>query len=107
MRADGVEWTMVTFLLSMAASDDAPDPVYTTIKVVDPATYPFYGARRLRGAASLRDALSDGGAAASEDDKVVASQNALDRLHARPGDRIRVGSRPFRIAAVSAGASEH
>ena len=99
MRADGIEWTMVTFSLAMIASDAAPDPVYTTIKVVDPATYPFYGAPRLRGAASLRDALSD--------DRVVVSHDALDRLRVRPGDRIRLGGRHFRVAAASVGENEH
>jgi putative ABC transport system permease protein len=98
MRHEGIEWTLVTWVLTMASSDQSPDRVYLGIKAIDPRVYPFYGAPLLRPPQRLADALSI--------DTIVVSENALERLHVRVGDLMRIGGRPFRIAAVIAAEPE-
>jgi putative ABC transport system permease protein len=86
LRAKGVEWTQVTILLTMASSEEAADPTFAAVKVVDPALYPFYGRKNL---ASLL-----------QGDGVIVSEDALALLHVRVGDPIRIGNRKFRISAT-------
>jgi putative ABC transport system permease protein len=86
LRKDGIEWTLVTLILTMAWSDESPDSVFVAVKVVDPEMYPLYGGAKLD--ADLRG------------DGVVVSENTLRRLHIRVGDPIHIASSTFHITAV-------
>ncbi len=87
-----VRRTVVTETVSMAMAQGDPVPLLVTLKAVDPAEYPFYGTVVLSTGQSLRDALTD--------DTVVVDDNLLVRLRAKVGDRLKIGGRWFRIAAV-------
>jgi putative ABC transport system permease protein len=86
LRKDGIEWTLVTLILTMASSDESPDAVFVAVKAVDPEVYPLYGGSNL--SAELRD------------DGVIVSENTLRRLHVRVGDPIRIAGKSFHITAV-------
>jgi putative ABC transport system permease protein len=86
LRAKRVEWTMVTIFLTMVSSEEAADPTFAAVKVVDPALYPFYGRKNL--------------APLLQGDGVIVSEDALALLHVRVGDSIRIGTRKFRISAT-------
>ena len=99
----GVDRTLITETISMASSSsaegaapardsDAATPVLVSIKAVDPAKYPYYGEVKLDPPMALADALRP--------DTVAVAQDVLLRLNARVGDKIRVGTESFRIAAV-------
>jgi putative ABC transport system permease protein len=88
----GVKRTVVTETVSMAMVEGDPVPLLVTLKAVDPAEYPFYGTVVLSTGQQLRDALTD--------DTVVVDDNLLVRLRAKIGDRLKIGGRWFRIAAV-------
>jgi len=94
----GVEHTLITETISMASSaeatpeSDAATPVLVSIKAVDPAKYPYYGAVVLQPPMALQDAL--------QPDTVAAAQDVLLRLNAKVGDKIRIGTQTFRISAV-------
>ena len=92
LHASGIDWTIVTTGLTMAASDEFPDAKPIAFKVVDPAVYPFYGVPEISGGQTLRQALSA--------DTVVVSDGVLDRLNIRIGDTLRVAGKPFRVAAT-------
>ena len=92
MRREGIQWTMVTWILTVAASDQSPDPVLISVKAIDPAVYPFYGATSLYPERSLADALRPG--------TVVVSDRVLDQLHVNVGGHIRIGAKEFSIAGV-------
>jgi putative ABC transport system permease protein len=87
-----VRRTVVTETVSMAMVEGDPVPLLVTLKAVDPAEYPFYGTVVLSTGQTLRDALTD--------DTVVVDDNLLVRLRAKIGDRLKIGGRWFRIAAV-------
>ena len=89
---EGVRRTVVTETVSMAMVEGDPVPLLVTLKAVDPSEYPFYGSVVLSTGASLRSALTD--------DTVVVDDNLLVRLRAKVGDRLKIGGRWFRIAAV-------
>ena len=86
LRKEGIEWTLVTLILTMAWSDESPDSVFVAVKVVDPRMYPLYGGAKL--AAELRG------------DGVIVSENTLRRLHVRIGDPIHIAGSTFHITAV-------
>jgi putative ABC transport system permease protein len=88
----GVRRTWITETITMASSSTTPDPLLVSLKAVDPALYPFYGAVKLAPAEALRDALGP--------DSVVVSDDLLIRLNVRTGDTLRIGGRDFRIAGV-------
>lgn len=88
----GVERTTVTETVSMASVQGDPVPLLVSLKAVDPALYPFYGHVVLNPAGNLRDALTD--------DTVLVDENLLVRLNAKVGDRLKLGDKRFRIAAV-------
>src|SRR5271168_3315775 len=92
IRATGVEMTPVTELLSMASSPKTMDPLLVSVKAVDPAKYPFYGAVDLAPAGSLAAVLGP--------DTVVVADDLLLRLHLQVGDALKVGNKVFRIASV-------
>ena len=94
----GVDRTLITETISMASSataaanTDAATPLLVSVKAVDPAKYPYYGEVKLDPAMPLASALTP--------DSVAVAQDVLLRLNAKVGDRIRVGTQSFRIAAV-------
>ena len=92
LHTAGVDWTIATSTVSMASSDQSPDPGFIGVKAVDPRQYPFYGSIKLTPARPLASVLTP--------DTVVVSSEVLSRLQVRTGDTIRVAGHPFRIAAV-------
>ena len=88
----GSESTWVTEMISMASVQPDPVPLLVSLKAVDPAHYPFYGAAELEPAMSLQQAL--------EGDSAVVADEFLIRLRAKVGDTLRLGGRSFRIKAV-------
>src|SRR5580698_6493992 len=92
IAASGVEITPVTELLSMASSPKTFDPLLVSLKAVDPAQYPFYGAVELASAAQLKSVLNA--------DTVVVADDLLVRLHLKVGDELKIGTQVFRIASV-------
>ena len=91
-ESKGVERTSVTETVSMASLQGDPVPLLVSLKVVDPAKYPFYGAVTLSPAGDLRTMLTDS--------SVVVDDNLLVRLRAKVGDSLKIGGQFFRIAAV-------
>ncbi len=82
--------TRVTETISMAASEHERIPQMVSVKSVDPAAYPFYGALTLEPAEPLRDLLKD-------DSSVVVTPELMMRLKVAPGDVIRLGGKDYRI----------
>ena len=92
LAGQGVRATWATETVSMASAPPDPVPVLVSLKAVDPAEYPYYGKAELEPAMSLRQAL--------EGDSAVVAEEFLIRLNAHVGQSLRLGGRPFRIAAV-------
>jgi putative ABC transport system permease protein len=88
----GVERTSVTETVSMASLQGDPVPLLVSLKVVDPAKYPFYGRIILNPADELSSLLTDS--------SVVVDDNLLVRLRAKVGDTLKIGGRFFKITAV-------
>lgn len=86
LRKDGIEWTIVTIILTMASSNQSPDAEFVAVKAVNPDLYPFYGGPKL--GVALRG------------DGVIVSENTLRRLRVHVGDPIRIGGKQFHITAV-------
>ena len=83
-------WTMQASAVSGPAADPVVVPV--TLKAVD-ARYPLYGRLTLASGASVGEPA---------DDAAWASPALVDRLRARVGDTVRLGTASFRIAGVIA-----
>ncbi len=92
LATKGVERTSVTETVSMASVQGDPVPLLVSLKAVDPAVYPYYGNIVLNPTGSLREALTDS--------TVLVDDNLLVRLNAKVGDRLKIGTNYFRIAAV-------
>jgi putative ABC transport system permease protein len=93
LAASGVDYTWVTETVSMAAgAAEGALPVLASIKAVDPASYPYYGAVKLDPDMPLAGALTGATVAVGED--------LLMRLHLRVGDVVRLGGQDFRIVAA-------
>jgi len=88
----GIRTTWVTETVSMASVPPDPVPMLVSLKAVDPGEYPYYGNAVLEPAMSLQQAL-DG-------DSAVVAEEFLIRLNAKVGQKLRLGGREFRIAAV-------
>ena len=88
----GVDRTFVTEMVSMASLQGDPVPLLVSLKVIDPARYPFYGTVVLNPAGDLRSLLTDS--------TVVVDDNLLVRLRAKVGDTLKIGGEFFKIAAV-------
>jgi putative ABC transport system permease protein len=88
----GAQSTWALETISMASAPPDPVPLLVTLKAVDPAQYPYYGAADLEPAIPLRNAL-DG-------DSAVVAEEFLIRLNAHVGGTLKLGGRPFRIAAI-------
>ncbi len=88
----GIQRTPITETLTMVSSAEVSEPLLVSIKAVDPALYPFYGAVKLNPPRPLRELL--------DSRSVVVSDDLLMRLHTRVGDEVRIGGQPFRIRGV-------
>lgn len=88
----GIETTWETETISMASAPPNPSPLLVSLKSVDPAKYPFYGAVELKPAMTLEHALSG--------DSAVVAEEFLIRMNAHVGQTLHLGSKDFRISAV-------
>ena len=88
----GAEMTQVTEMASMAGVEGDPVPLLVSLKVVDPAKYPFYGQVNLQPAGPLGAAL--------DDHSVAVDESLLVRLHTKVGANLRIGGQLFRIKAL-------
>jgi putative ABC transport system permease protein len=88
----GIRTTWVTETESMASVPPDPVPLLVSLKAVDPAEYPYYGAAGLEPAMSLKEALKG--------DSAVVAEEFLIRLKAGVGQTLRLGGRNFRISAI-------
>lgn len=91
LESRGVRRTWITETVTMASSPTTPDPVLISVKAVDPAAYPYYGAVVLSPPQPFRLALTP--------TTVVVSDDLLLRLNTQPGGTLRIGGQSFRIAA--------
>jgi putative ABC transport system permease protein len=91
LESRGVRRTWITETVTMASAPTAPDPVLISVKAVDPAAYPYYGAVVLSPPVPFRQALTP--------TTVVVSDDLLLRLNTQPGSTLRIGGQDFRIAA--------
>ncbi|HXR74839.1 MAG TPA: FtsX-like permease family protein [Bryobacteraceae bacterium] len=91
-RQTGSRLTRVTETVSMAAPERGGIPQMVSVKAVDPAVYPFYGALTLAPAKPLEELLSS--------TSVLVNQELEIRLRVRPGDAIRLGGKTFSIAGT-------
>ena len=92
IHQEGIQFTPVTELLSMASDPKTFDPLLVSLKAVDPAQYPYYGQVELDPAGSLQQVLTP--------DTVVVADDLLVRLKLHTGDSLKLGNKLFRIAAV-------
>ena len=92
LQSHGVQHTLVTETVSMASTTSNPDPLLVSLKVVDPAQYPYYGQVQLTSGRALRDVLKN--------DTTVVSEEFLLRMHTHVGDTLQLGNRSFRIVDV-------
>jgi putative ABC transport system permease protein len=92
LQTAGNDESPVTEMLSMASAAMSMDPLLVSLKAVDPAKYPFYGAVVLKPTIPLTQALTD--------TTVAVGDDLLLRLHLRVGDSIKLGIERFRIAAA-------
>ena len=91
----GAQSTRVTETLSMVGSKKVENPAFVSVKAVDPAVYPFYGAVTFDPPASLASTLTSETTAVSDDLRI--------RLNTGIGETIRVGGVDFKIAAIVTG----
>jgi putative ABC transport system permease protein len=91
-QKNGLRTTWITETVSMASAPPDPVPLLISLKAVDPADYPFYGAADLEPSMSLPQAL-DG-------DSAIVAEEFLIRMNARVGQTLRLGGRNFRITAA-------
>ncbi len=94
LEREGVRRTQITETVSMVSTDASEYPALVSLKAVDPAAYPFYGAVKLDPPGQLADALRD--------DTVAVSEDLLIRLNLKVGNAVRLGGQEFRIAALVA-----
>lgn len=85
--------TRVTETVSMAASRNERVPQMVSIKGVDPAVYPYYGALATDPPRALSQLLND-------DSSAVVTPELLMRLKLKPGDTFRLGGTDFRITGT-------
>ncbi len=91
-RNPGLRTTWSTETVSMVSVPPDPVPILVSLRAVDPAKYPWYGAVRLDPALPLPQALAG--------DSAVVAQEFLIRMNAKVGGTLRLGGRNFIIAAA-------
>ena len=92
LERKGAIMTRTTSTLSMVSPINDSTPILSSIRAVDPKVYPFYGKVELDPSLPFRKTLTD--------DTAVVGRDLLVRLGISIGDRIRIGTAEFRIAAV-------
>lgn len=92
VRQNGGKLTRVTETISMAAAKRGGIPQMVSVKAVDPAAYPFYGALTVDPAKPLGALLSS--------NSVLVNQELEIRLRVRSGDTILLGGKTFCIAGT-------
>jgi putative ABC transport system permease protein len=92
LRSQGVQHTQVIETVSMASTSVAPDPLLVSLKVINPAKYPYYGEVQLASGRKLREVLTDRTA--------VVSQEFLLRMQSHIGEILHLGNSRFRIVDV-------
>jgi len=92
LRPQGVQHTLVTETVSMASTSANPDPLLVSLKVIDPAKYPYYGSVQLASGRALRNVLTDRTA--------IVSEEFLLRMRTHLGDTLHLGNSQFRIVDV-------
>ncbi len=92
LATSGIQRTLVTETVSMASTAANPEPLLVSLKVVDPAQYPYYGKVLLASGRPLRNVLTN--------DTAVVSEEFLLRMRAHVGDTLHLGNRQFRIVDV-------
>jgi putative ABC transport system permease protein len=95
LERKGARSTWVTETFTMASGGRTPDPVPVSLKVIDPAVYPFYGKMTLDRQAPMTSLLKD--------DTLVVSEDLRIRLSLVEGDTVRIGGVPFRVTAFLLG----
>ncbi len=85
--------TRVTETVSMAASTAQHIPQMVSVKAVDPALYPFYGAFKVNPDKPLSELLAN-------DSSIVVTPELELRMKVATGDSIRLGGKDFRIAGT-------
>jgi predicted lysophospholipase L1 biosynthesis ABC-type transport system permease subunit len=90
LRARGMEWTMATYTLFTAKSDQAPNPIPAVIKAVDPKSYPLFGALRLDPSQPLVQALAGSSA--------LVSTELLREMGVQVGDEFRLNGLRYRVS---------
>jgi putative ABC transport system permease protein len=88
--------TRVTETISMAGSRHESVPQMVSVKGIDPAVYPYYGALTLDPPRPLAQLLKDNSSA-------VVTPELLMRLKVKPGDTVRLGGTDFRIVGTLVG----
>ena len=86
-----VRSALVNEFYSMARNLKQDMSILSNLKVVEPG-YPFYGTVKLASGRRFRDVLTAG--------SIIVEQVLLDRLHARIGDKLQIGSTTLTIADV-------
>jgi putative ABC transport system permease protein len=89
---NSIRTTWVTETISMAWMQQSQSPLLVSLKAVDPAEYPYYGAAELDPAMPLSQALKG--------DSAVVAEEYLIRMNAKVGDSLRLGQKTLKISAV-------
>ncbi|HET9086727.1 MAG TPA: FtsX-like permease family protein [Acidobacteriaceae bacterium] len=92
LRSQGVQHTQVIETVSMASTSVAPDPLLVSLKVVNPAKYPYYGDVQLASGRKLRQVLTG--------QTAIVSQEFLLRMRSHLGEVLHLGNSRFRIVDV-------
>ncbi len=87
-----LRFTILIETVSIASSDNVPDPIMADLRILDLSSYPFYGNLNLR--------FTDSAPKKLDASSVLVSEAALDALQVRPGDWIQIRAAKFRIAGV-------
>jgi len=90
----GLDFTLVVEMPVLASSDQAPDPVLTEAKVVDPDEYPYYGRIVGKNGRTLRRIL--------DTHSILVSEDVLKTLQVPVGGTIRINQAELTIADVIA-----
>jgi putative ABC transport system permease protein len=96
-QTTGIRRTWITETVSMVSTPGDPVPLLVTLKAVNPAEWPFYGAVNLQTSSGAETTDLKG---ILNDSSVVVGDDLLVRLHIKIGDQLKIGAATFRIAAV-------
>ncbi len=92
LKPNGIDWTVMSNVLTTAASDQSADAAFIAVKAVDPSVFPFYGKLELAPPQALSTALGS--------QAVAVSSDVLERLQTHVGGTMQIAGQPFRVAAL-------